>query len=64
MYLLREDAGLTTTQVGRTLGRDHSTVLHGHARIATTLDRGDAFMGSVIDSIRKAALAGPTRWSA
>jgi hypothetical protein len=26
MYLLREDAGLTTTQVGRALGRDHSTV--------------------------------------
>jgi chromosomal replication initiation ATPase DnaA len=45
MYLLREDAGLTTTQVGPALGRDHSTVLHGHARIATMLDRGDAFMG-------------------
>src|SRR5918912_1057278 len=33
MYLLREDAGLTASQIGQELGRDHSTVLHGHARI-------------------------------
>src|ERR671930_411096 len=39
MYLLREDAGLTATQVGQELERDHSTVLHGHARIAHALER-------------------------
>ena len=33
MYLLREDAGLMATQVAQELSRDHSTVLHGHARI-------------------------------
>lgn len=56
MYLLREDAGLTATQVGHELGRDHSTVLHGHARIATALGSGDAIMDMVLDSIRKSVL--------
>ncbi len=56
MYLLREDAGLTATQVGQELGRDHSTVLHGHARIATALNSSDAIMTVVLDSIRKSVL--------
>jgi chromosomal replication initiator protein len=56
MYLLREDAGLTATQVGQELGRDHSTVLHGHARIATALNSGDTLMSVVLDSIRKSVL--------
>src|ERR687886_165007 len=56
MYLLREDAGLTATQVGQELGRDHSTVLHGHARIASALESGDAIMTVVLDSIRKSVL--------
>jgi chromosomal replication initiator protein len=34
MYLLREDAHLPLTEVGRVLGnRDHSTVVHGLSRI-------------------------------
>ena len=34
MYLLRERAGTSLTQIGQLLGgRDHSTVLSGHARI-------------------------------
>src|SRR5919202_3407013 len=56
MYLLREDAGLTATQVGQELGRDHSTVLHGHARIASALEEGDAILTVVLDSIRKSVL--------
>ena len=56
MYLLREDAGLTATQVGQELARDHSTVLHGHARIASALEGGDAIMTVVLDSIRKSVL--------
>ena len=56
MYLLREDAGLTATQVGHELGRDHSTVLHGHARIGAALGGGDAIMDMVLDSIRKSVL--------
>ena len=56
MYLLREDAGLTASQIGQELGRDHSTVLHGHARIASALEEGDAIMTVVLDSIRKSVL--------
>jgi len=56
MYLLREDAGLTATQVGQELARDHSTVLHGHARIASALEQDDAIMTVVLDSIRKSIL--------
>jgi len=56
MYLLREDAGLTATQVGIELGRDHSTVLHGHARVSAALNNGDTIMLVVLDSVRKSAL--------
>src|SRR5205807_9405221 len=56
MYLLREDAGLSATQVGQELDRDHSTVLHGHARIASALAGGNALMSVVLDSIRTSAL--------
>src|SRR5437588_2564567 len=56
MYLLREDAGLTATQVGQELERDHSTVLHGQARIASALEGGDAIMTVVLDSIRTSVL--------
>jgi len=53
MYLLREDAGLTSIQVGQEIGRDYSTVLHGHARVAGTLGAGDTLMDKVLDSIRR-----------
>jgi chromosomal replication initiator protein len=34
MYLLREEANLPLTEIGRALGnRDHSTVVHGLNRI-------------------------------
>jgi chromosomal replication initiation ATPase DnaA len=56
MYLLREDAGLTANQIGQELGRDHSTVLHGHARIASALEEGDALIAVVLDSIRLSVL--------
>ena len=56
MYLLREDGGLTATQVGLELSRDHSTVLHGHARIASAVGGGDAIMNVVLDSIRKTVM--------
>src|ERR687886_133192 len=58
MYLLREDAGLTASQIGHELGRDHSTVLHGHARIAGALKGGDAIMTVLLDSIRLSVLQG------
>lgn len=61
MYLLREDAGLTATQVGLELGRDHSTVLHGHARVSSALDSSDTIMTMVLESIRKTVLQAPRR---
>lgn len=33
-YVLRADLGLSVTQTAHLVGRDHSTVLHGSARIA------------------------------
>src|SRR5205823_4199650 len=56
MYLLREDAGLSATQIGQQLSRDHSTVLHGHARITGALAGGDALMAVVLESIRTSVL--------
>jgi len=61
MYLLREDAGLTATQVGIELGRDHSTVLHGHARVSAALNNGDTIMNVVLDSVRKSVLRSDRR---
>ena len=58
MYLLREDAGLTATQVGQELSRDHSTVLHGYARIASAIGSGDTLMTMVLESVRKSVLQG------
>jgi len=37
MYLLHEDRRLTWCAIGRVLGRDHSTVMKGHARITELL---------------------------
>ena len=64
MYLLREDAGLTATQVGAEIGRDHSTVLHGHSRISNALGCGDNIMNVVLESIRKTMIRGSVRESA
>jgi chromosomal replication initiator protein len=40
MYLLREDAHLSTPEVGRHLNRDHTTVLHGIKQVATDIASG------------------------
>jgi chromosomal replication initiator protein len=39
MYLLREDAHLSTPEVGRILNRDHTTVLHGLRQVANDIAR-------------------------
>ena len=39
MYLLREDAHLSTPEVGRMLNRDHTTVLHGIKQVASDIAR-------------------------
>jgi chromosomal replication initiator protein len=53
MYLLREDGGLPATHVGHVLGRSHSTVLHGHSRVARALAAGDPLVKAVLTDIRR-----------
>jgi len=48
MYLLREDAHLSTPEVGRLLNRDHTTVLHGIKQIANDIARDGASRAAVI----------------
>ncbi|GAC1432974.1 MAG: hypothetical protein NVSMB65_06730 [Chloroflexota bacterium] len=58
MYLLHEDSGLGVTRVGRELGRDHSTVLHGHAQIARALANGDREIQEGLLDIRRNVFTG------
>ena len=54
MYLLREDARLGPSAIGRILGgKDHTTVIHGCSRIASRLDT-DPLLRRDILSIREA----------
>ncbi|MBV9169659.1 MAG: chromosomal replication initiator protein DnaA [Chloroflexi bacterium] len=39
MYLLCEDAHMSTPEVGRLLGRDHTTVMHGFKQVANDVAR-------------------------
>jgi chromosomal replication initiator protein len=48
MYLLREDAHLSTPEVGRLLNRDHTTVLHGIKQIANDIAQDGASRAAVI----------------
>jgi chromosomal replication initiator protein len=47
MYLLCEDARLSTPEAGRLLNRDHTTVLHGMKVIANDIDREGPSRASV-----------------
>ena len=50
MYLLREEAGLGPTQIGRLLGgRDHSTVIKNCAKIAQQLDADTHLRRNVVN---------------
>ena len=58
MYLLREDGQLSLPQIGQTLNRDHTTVLHGVERVATQIETDEALRREVItlrDSLYRAA---------
>jgi len=55
MYLLREDARLTAVQTGQHLGRDHSTVLSGYARIAAAVGAGDTVITAILQAVRDLA---------
>jgi chromosomal replication initiator protein len=47
MYLAREETELTLNEIGFALGRDHSTVVHGHHRVASQLSIDTALAGQV-----------------
>ena len=47
MYLLREDAHLSTPEVGRLLNRDHTTVLHGIKQVTQDIARDGHGRGAV-----------------
>ncbi len=43
MYLMREEMDASWTEIGRSLGgRDHSTILHGHSKIASEIEASSA----------------------
>ena len=53
MYILKEYSELSTSQIGHALnGRDHSTVIHGHAKIKEQLQK-DASLKKTIDLIKR-----------
>lgn len=61
MYLLREDAHLALTLIGRALGgRDHSTVLHGRNRIAKLISEGDGIRHDLSSLRRQLTSAQPS----
>jgi len=53
MYILKEYSQLSSSQIGTALnGRDHSTVIHGHAKITEKLQT-DASLQQTIDLIKR-----------
>jgi chromosomal replication initiator protein len=48
MYLLREDARMSTPEVGRLLNRDHTTVLHALKQISSDIATGGPSRASVV----------------
>ncbi len=52
MYLLREDARLSTPDIGRLLNRDHTTVLHGANLVASDIAR-DGPSRSAVRGVRE-----------
>jgi chromosomal replication initiator protein len=57
MYLLHEDAHLSTPEIGRLLNRDHTTVLHGLRLVATDIAR-DGASRAAVRGVREVLAAG------
>jgi chromosomal replication initiator protein len=47
MYLLRDDAHLSTPDIGRLLNRDHTTVLHAYRQIVNDIARNGASRAAI-----------------
>jgi chromosomal replication initiator protein len=52
MYLARELTQESLPEIGRGFGRDHSTVVHAHKRVAADVARGGPAAGTV-DMLRE-----------
>jgi len=52
MYLMREETGLSTSEIGEELGRDHSTVIHGCEKIAKEMQENSTLKRE-IEAIRQ-----------
>jgi chromosomal replication initiator protein len=57
MYLVREDAHLSTPDIGRLLNRDHTTVLHALKQVANDIAR-DGASRAAVRGIREVIAAG------
>ena len=58
MYLLREEAGLSLTEIGLELGgRDHTTVIHGVEKVAAQIEEDEQLRRELL-SIRQALYQG------
>ena len=57
MYLLREDALLSTPEIGRLLNRDHTTVLHGIRQVMNDIAR-DGSGRAAVRAIREGVAGG------
>jgi len=57
MYLLREDAHLSTPECGRLLNRDHTTVLHGMKQVAEDIAR-DGPSRATVRGVREVVAGG------
>jgi hypothetical protein len=53
MFLAREHCGMTLPQIGRRLGKDHTTVMHGHRKISYRIADGDEAVIAAVTAIRK-----------
>ena len=58
MYLLREDGGLSLSQIGQELGgRDHTTVLHAYGKVAAQIEEDEQMRRELL-AIREALYQG------
>lgn len=48
MYLAREETQASLPQIGDILGRDHTTVLYGHAKISGLIEEDDALRREIL----------------
>ncbi|HEX2186189.1 MAG TPA: helix-turn-helix domain-containing protein, partial [Chloroflexota bacterium] len=58
MYLMREETGASLSEIGAELGgRDHSTIVHGCARVSAAL-AGDQRLGDYVKAARQLLASG------